>query len=136
MFGHRLLRGIAMLVPLIQPLAFIPTDDNSRQTQVHLELPPGTNPPETHAASEALAIIMAGAARKSLHHCWWRLGGHRHLLMGGASTEVRKATLDCGRARQNQVACAQAGGALRTAPNPTWCALQGGRAVGREGRWP
>ncbi|NBW54955.1 MAG: efflux RND transporter permease subunit, partial [Betaproteobacteria bacterium] len=59
--GHRFLTALAaagffvgslMLIPLL-PTGFIPADDNS-QTQVYLELPPGSSLAQTMQASEAV----------------------------------------------------------------------------------
>jgi multidrug efflux pump subunit AcrB len=44
------LRRLAALIPLL-PTGFIPPDDNS-QTQVYLELPPGSTLAQTRAAAE------------------------------------------------------------------------------------
>jgi len=80
------------LVPLI-PTGFIPPDDNS-QTQVYLELPPGTTLAQTHAAAErARAIVMQVPHVKSVYTTAGGGSVGSDPFMGGASTEVRKATL-------------------------------------------
>ncbi|MFO1261920.1 MAG: efflux RND transporter permease subunit [Rhodoferax sp.] len=84
--------GSLMLVPLI-PSGFIPPDDNS-QTQVYLELPPGSTLAQTHqAAEQARAIVMAVPHVKSVYTTAGGGSVGTDPFMGGASTEVRKATL-------------------------------------------
>ncbi len=84
--------GSLMLVPLI-PSGFIPPDDNS-QTQVYLELPPGTTLAQTHAAAEqARTIVMQVPHVKSVYTTAGGGSVGSDPFMGGASTEVRKATL-------------------------------------------
>ena len=84
--------GSLMLVPLI-PTGFIPPDDNS-QTQVYLELPPGTTLAQTSIAAER-AREMIGKV-KHVQSVYTTAGGGTvgsDPFAGGASTEVRKATL-------------------------------------------
>ncbi len=84
--------GSLMLVPLI-PTGFIPPDDNS-QTQVYLELPPGTTLAQTRAAAEHARAIVGSV--KHVKSVYTTAGGGSvgsDPFMGGASTEVRKATL-------------------------------------------
>ena len=84
--------GSLMLVPLI-PTGFIPPDDNS-QTQVYLELPPGTTLAQTSVAAER-AREMIGKV-KHVQSVYTTAGGGTvgsDPFAGGASTEVRKATL-------------------------------------------
>ncbi|MGQ0711993.1 MAG: efflux RND transporter permease subunit [Rhodoferax sp.] len=84
--------GSLMLVPLI-PNGFIPPDDNS-QTQVYLELPPGTTLAQTRVAAEQARSIVSGV--KHVKSVYTTAGGGSvgsDPFMGGASTEVRKATL-------------------------------------------
>ena len=58
--------GSVALIPLL-PTGFIPPDDNS-QTQVYLELPPGSTLAQTRAAAEqARRRMMAGRARGSVY---------------------------------------------------------------------
>jgi multidrug efflux pump subunit AcrB len=84
--------GSLFLVPLI-PSGFIPPDDNS-QTQVYLELPPGTTLAQTRAAAES-AREMIGKV-DHVESVYTTVGGGAvgsDPFAGGASTEVRKATL-------------------------------------------
>ncbi len=85
--------GSLMLIPLL-PNGFIPPDDNS-QTQVYLELPPGTTLAQTRAAAEAA---------RQLRHARWTMCKSVYTTIGGgaagsdpfapaAPAEVRKATL-------------------------------------------
>jgi multidrug efflux pump subunit AcrB len=53
--------GSLMLVPLI-PSGFIPPDDNS-QTQVYVELPPGSTLAQTRASAERAASAMGHPGR-------------------------------------------------------------------------
>ena len=50
--------GSIMLIPLL-PQGFIPPDDNS-QTQVYLELPPGSNLQQTVVTAEQARLLVAG----------------------------------------------------------------------------
>ena len=81
-----------MLVPLI-PSGFIPPDDNS-QTQVYVELPPGSTLSQTYGAAEqARALISKVPHVKSVYTT---IGGGAvgsDPFQGGATAEVRKATL-------------------------------------------
>jgi multidrug efflux pump subunit AcrB len=52
--------GSIMLIPLL-PKGFIPPDDNS-QTQVNLELPPGTRLAQTEAAAESARLLISKVA--------------------------------------------------------------------------
>jgi len=84
--------GSLMLVPLI-PSGFIPPDDNS-QTQVYLELPPGSTLAQTRAAAEQARTLIGQV--KHVESVYTTAGGGSvgtDPFMGGASTEVRKATL-------------------------------------------
>jgi multidrug efflux pump subunit AcrB len=84
--------GSLFLVPLI-PSGFIPPDDNS-QTQVYLELPPGTTLAQTRAAAEQARTLIGKV--KHVESVYTTAGGGSvgsDPFMGGASTEVRKATL-------------------------------------------
>jgi len=84
--------GSLFLVPLI-PSGFIPPDDNS-QTQVYVELAPGSTLAQTHAAAEqARALIGKVEHIKSVYTT---IGGGAvgsDPFQGGATAEVRKATL-------------------------------------------
>ncbi|MES2584729.1 MAG: efflux RND transporter permease subunit, partial [Pseudomonadota bacterium] len=84
--------GSLMLVPLI-PSGFIPPDDNS-QTQVYLELPPGTTLAQTSVAAERARELIGKV--KHVQSVYTTAGGGAvgsDPFAGGASTEVRKATL-------------------------------------------
>ena len=84
--------GSLFLVPLI-PSGFIPPDDNS-QTQVYVELPPGSTLQQTHAAAEHARDLVGKVAHvKSIYTT---IGGGAvgsDPFAGGATNEVRKATL-------------------------------------------
>jgi multidrug efflux pump subunit AcrB len=59
--------GSVALMPLL-PTGFIPPDDNS-QTQVYLELPPGSTLAQTRAVAEQARRRWQGPAREErLHH--------------------------------------------------------------------
>ena len=84
--------GSLMLVPLI-PSGFIPPDDNS-QTQVYLELPPGTTLAQTSVVAERARELIGKV--KHVQSVYTTAGGGAvgsDPFAGGASTEVRKATL-------------------------------------------
>jgi len=84
--------GSLLLVPLI-PTGFIPPDDNS-QTQVYLELPPGTTLAQTRVAAEQARTLIAKV--KHVQSVYTTAGGGAvgsDPFAGGASTDVRKATL-------------------------------------------
>ena len=84
--------GSLFLVPLI-PSGFIPPDDNS-QTQVYLELPPGTTLAQTSVTAERAREIVSKV--KHVQSVYTTAGGGAvgsDPFAGGASTEVRKATL-------------------------------------------
>ena len=84
--------GSLMLVPLI-PSGFIPPDDNS-QTQVYLELPPGTTLAQTSVAAEQARDLIGKV--QHVQSVYTTAGGGAvgsDPFAGGASTEVRKATL-------------------------------------------
>ena len=49
--------GSVMLIPLL-PTGFVPPDDNS-QTQVNIELPPGSTLAQTRVAAEAARLLVA-----------------------------------------------------------------------------
>jgi hypothetical protein len=115
--------GSLLLIPLM-PSGFIPPDDNS-QTQVYLELPPA---PRWHKRARwprrrASADWQGGACEERLHHRRRRRRGHDP-FMGGASTEVRKATLTVLLAR---AASARASRALRVTCAPRCPNLPGVR---------
>ena len=84
--------GSLMLIPLL-PKGFIPPDDNS-QTQVNLELPPGSTLAQTRAAAEAARLLLTQVAH--VQSVYTTVGGGAAgsdpFAPQGAS-EVRKATL-------------------------------------------
>jgi multidrug efflux pump subunit AcrB len=84
--------GSLMLIPLL-PQGFIPPDDNS-QTQVYLELPPGSTLAQTKATAEAARVLIAGVPH--VRSVYTTIGGGTAgadpFAPQGAS-ETRKATL-------------------------------------------
>ncbi|MEY4978510.1 MAG: hypothetical protein RLZZ352_780 [Pseudomonadota bacterium] len=84
--------GSIMLIPLL-PKGFIPPDDNS-QTQVYLELPPGSTLAQTQATAEAARALVAQV--EHVKSVYTTIGGGAAgsdpFAPAGAS-EVRKATL-------------------------------------------
>jgi multidrug efflux pump subunit AcrB len=84
--------GSIMLIPLL-PQGFIPPDDNS-QTQVYIELPPGTTLPQTMKTAEHARALVSGVEHvKSVYTTigGGSAGGDPFAPQGAA--EVRKATL-------------------------------------------
>jgi multidrug efflux pump subunit AcrB len=84
--------GSVALIPLL-PTGFIPPDDNS-QTQVYLELPPGSTLAQTIAAAEHARALVTGVNHiKSVYTTigGGTAGGDPFAPQGAA--EVRKATL-------------------------------------------
>jgi multidrug efflux pump subunit AcrB len=84
--------GSLMLVPLI-PTGFIPPDDNS-QTQVYVELAPGSTLTQTYAAAEQARSMIAKV--EHVKSVYTTIGGGAvgsDPFQGGATSEVRKATL-------------------------------------------
>ena len=84
--------GSILLIPLL-PTGFIPPDDNS-QTQVYLELPPGTSLTQTEAAAEQARLLVSKV--EHVRSVYTTIGGGSAgtdpFAMAGAS-ETRKATL-------------------------------------------
>jgi multidrug efflux pump subunit AcrB len=84
--------GSILLIPLL-PTGFIPPDDNS-QTQVNLELPPGSTLVQTRAAAESARLLLAKV--EHVQSIYTTVGGGAAgtdpFAPQGAS-EVRKATL-------------------------------------------
>lgn len=84
--------GSVMLIPLL-PTGFIPPDDNS-QTQVYIELPPGSTLKETIASAEQARLAVAKV--KNIKSIYTTVGGGSAgadpFAPKGAS-ETRKATL-------------------------------------------
>ena len=84
--------GSIMLIPLL-PTGFIPPDDNS-QTQVYMELPPGTTLQQTMKTAEHARALVSGVEHvKSVYTTigGGSAGGDPFAPQGAA--EVRKATL-------------------------------------------
>ena len=84
--------GSLFLVPLI-PTGFIPPDDNS-QTQVYVELPPGSTLAQTHSAAEQARTLISQI--KDVQSVYTTIGGGAvgtDPFAGGSTVEVRKATL-------------------------------------------
>jgi multidrug efflux pump subunit AcrB len=84
--------GSIMLVPLL-PKGFIPPDDNS-QTQVYVELPPGSTLKQTQASAEqARQVLMQLADVKSIYTTIGGGSAGTDPFAGSGAAEVRKATL-------------------------------------------
>jgi multidrug efflux pump subunit AcrB len=84
--------GSLFLIPLL-PTGFIPPDDNS-QTQVNLELPPGTKLAQTTAAAEAARLLISKVAHvKSVYTTIGGGAAGGDPFAPGGAAESRKATL-------------------------------------------
>ena len=84
--------GSLALIPLL-PTGFIPPDDNS-QTQVYLELPPGSTLEQTHAAAEQARRLVGKVDHvKSVYTTIGGGAAGTDPFAGGGAAEVRKATL-------------------------------------------
>ncbi len=84
--------GSLMLIPLL-PTGFIPPDDNS-QTQVYLELAPGTKLKDTKAAAEATRqMLMKVEHVKSVYTTVGGGAAGSDPFAPGGAAETRKATL-------------------------------------------
>ncbi|MCZ4314337.1 efflux RND transporter permease subunit [Comamonadaceae bacterium G21597-S1] len=84
--------GSVMLIPLL-PTGFIPPDDNS-QTQVYLELPPGSTLQQTLRAAEQARLLVTGV--EHVKGVYTTIGGGTagaDPFAPQGSGEVRKATL-------------------------------------------
>ncbi len=84
--------GSVMLIPLL-PTGFIPADDNS-QTQVYLELPPGSTLAHTRDAAESARQMLAKVAH--VKSVYTTIGGGAvgsDPFAPSGTAEVRKATL-------------------------------------------
>jgi multidrug efflux pump subunit AcrB len=84
--------GSLALIPLL-PQGFIPADDNS-QTQVHIELAPGSVLKDTLVVAEQARKIVAGV--KHVNSIYTTIGGGSagsDPFMGSGVAEARKATL-------------------------------------------
>ncbi len=84
--------GSLLLIPLL-PTGFIPPDDNS-QTQVNLELPPGTKLAQTTAAAESARLLIAKVEHvKSVYTTVGGGAAGGDPFAPGGAAESRKATL-------------------------------------------
>jgi multidrug efflux pump subunit AcrB len=84
--------GSLFLIPLL-PTGFIPPDDNS-QTQVNLELPPGTKLAQTQVAAEAARLIISKVPHvKSVYTTIGGGAAGGDPFAPGGAAEARKATL-------------------------------------------
>ncbi len=84
--------GSLALIPLL-PQGFIPPDDNS-QTQVYLELPPGTKLTETAATAETARQLISKVEHvKSVYTTIGGGAAGSDPFAGGGAAESRKATL-------------------------------------------
>lgn len=84
--------GSLMLIPLL-PTGFIPPDDNS-QTQVYLELAPGSKLADTQQAAEAARqLLMKLAHVKSIYTTVGGGSAGSDPFAAGGAAETRKATL-------------------------------------------
>lgn len=84
--------GSIMLIPLL-PTGFIPPDDNS-QTQVYLELQPGSTLAQTEQAAEQARLLIAKVDH--VQSIYTTIGGGSagsDPFSGGGTIETRKATL-------------------------------------------
>ena len=84
--------GSLFLIPLL-PTGFIPPDDNS-QTQVNLELPPGTKLAQTTAVAEAARMLISKV--EHVKSVYTTIGGGAaggDPFAPGGAAESRKATL-------------------------------------------
>ena len=84
--------GSLALIPLL-PTGFIPPDDNS-QTQVYLELQPGSSLAQTEAAAEQARLLIAKVAH--VRGIYTTIGGGTagaDPFAGSGAAETRKATL-------------------------------------------
>jgi multidrug efflux pump subunit AcrB len=84
--------GSILLVPLL-PQGFIPPDDNS-QTQVYVELPPGSTLAQTQSSAEyARQLLMQVEDVKSIYTTIGGGSAGTDPFAGAGAAEVRKATL-------------------------------------------
>jgi multidrug efflux pump subunit AcrB len=84
--------GSVLLIPLL-PAGFIPPDDNS-QTQVRLELPPGSTLAQTNAAAEQARVLLTQV--NHVQSVYTTIGGGAagtDPFAPGGAAEARKATL-------------------------------------------
>ena len=84
--------GSLALIPLL-PTGFIPPDDNS-QTQVYLELPPGSTLRDTRDSAERARLLLQGVAHvKSVYTTIGGGSAGSDPFVNGGAAEVRRATL-------------------------------------------
>ncbi len=84
--------GSITLIPLL-PKGFIPPDDNS-QTQVNIELPPGTKLAQTKVAAEAARLLISKVEHvKSVYTTIGGGSAGTDPFAPGGAAEARKATL-------------------------------------------
>ena len=84
--------GSLALIPLL-PTGFIPPDDNS-QTQVYIELPPGSTLAQTKSAAEAARLLLTKVEHiKSVYTTVGGGAAGSDPFAPPGTTEVRKATL-------------------------------------------
>jgi multidrug efflux pump subunit AcrB len=84
--------GSLALIPLL-PTGFIPPDDNS-QTQVYIELPPGSTLAQTKTAAEAARVLLTKVEHiKSIYTTVGGGAAGSDPFAPPGTTEVRKATL-------------------------------------------
>jgi multidrug efflux pump subunit AcrB len=90
--GAAFFAGSIALIPLL-PTGFIPPDDNS-QTQVYLELPPGSTLAQTRRSAESARLLIATVDH--VRSVYTTIGGGSagdRSVRASRASEVRKATL-------------------------------------------
>ena len=84
--------GSIALIPLL-PTGFIPPDDNS-QTQVYIELPPGSTLRDTRESAERARVLLQGVEHvKSVYTTIGGGSAGSDPFVSGGAAEVRRATL-------------------------------------------
>ena len=84
--------GSIALIPLL-PTGFIPPDDNS-QTQVYIELPPGSTLRDTRESAERARVLLQGVEHvKSVYTTIGGGSAGTDPFVSGGAAEVRRATL-------------------------------------------
>ncbi|MEI7783329.1 MAG: efflux RND transporter permease subunit [Betaproteobacteria bacterium] len=84
--------GSLALIPLL-PTGFIPPDDNS-QTQVYVELPPGSTLQDTRESAERARVLLQGVEHvKSIYTTIGGGSAGTDPFASGGAAEVRRATL-------------------------------------------
>ena len=84
--------GSLALIPLL-PTGFIPPDDNS-QTQVYIELPPGSTLRDTRESAERARVLLQGVEHvKSVYTTIGGGSAGSDPFVSGGAAEVRRATL-------------------------------------------